>query len=150
MTPPEWAGFAAGICAVLTGFFVGLRYLIKGWLWTLTPNSGSSLADRLARIETRQEEMMRILVDRKQPLTMATTRKRKKINRRRVRKTPEPLSKLEVFYIAKHEMYKAARKAGFSESVALYLMDSPESMPDWVVGDKGIIPRIPTPDEDDD
>ena len=81
---------------------------------------------------------------------MATTRKRKKINRRRVRKTPEPLSKLEVFYIAKHEMYKAARKAGFSESVALYLMDSPESMPDWVVGDDGIIPRIPTPGEDED
>lgn len=81
---------------------------------------------------------------------MATTRKRKKINRRRVRKTPEPLSKLEVFYICKHELYRAARKAGFSESVALYLMDSPESMPDWVVGDKGIIPRIPTPDEEED
>ena len=31
------------------------------------------------------------------------------------------------------------RAAGFSESVALYLMDSPESMPDWVVGDDGII-----------
>jgi hypothetical protein len=61
----EWAGFAAGITAVLIGFFGGLRYLIKGWLWTLTPNAGSSLADRLARIETRQEEMMRILVDKK-------------------------------------------------------------------------------------
>jgi hypothetical protein len=65
MSPAEWAGFCAGITAVLIGFFGGLRYLIKGWLWTLTPNSGSSLADRLARIETRQEEMMRILVDRK-------------------------------------------------------------------------------------
>jgi hypothetical protein len=81
---------------------------------------------------------------------MATTRKRKKINRRRVRKSPDPLTKLEVFYIAKHEMYKAARKAGFSEPVALYLMDSPESMPDWVVGEGGIIPTIPTPDEEDD
>lgn len=81
---------------------------------------------------------------------MATTRKRKKINRRRVRKSPEPLTKLEVFYIAKHEMYRAARKAGFSESVALYLMDNPDSMPDWVVGDGGIIPSIPTPDEDED
>jgi hypothetical protein len=47
-------------------------------------------------------------------------------------------------------MFRAARKAGFSEGVALYLMDSPESMPDWIVGDKGIIPTIPTPDEDDD
>jgi hypothetical protein len=81
---------------------------------------------------------------------MATTRRRKKINRRRVRKSPDPLTKLEVFYIAKHEMYKAARKAGFSEPVALYLMDSPESMPDWVVGEGGIIPTIPTPDEEDD
>ena len=77
-------------------------------------------------------------------------RKRKKINRRVVRKSPEPLTKLEVFYIAKHEMFRAARKAGFSESVALYLMDSPASMPDWVVGEDGIIPSIPTPDEEQD
>ena len=84
---------------------------------------------------------------------MANTRKRtprKKVNRRVVRQTPEPLSKLDQFYIAKHEMFRAARKAGFDESVALYLMDSPSSMPDWVVGEDGIIPSIPTPDEDDD
>jgi hypothetical protein len=81
---------------------------------------------------------------------MANTRKRKKINRRVVRKSPEPLSKLDVFYIAKHEMFKAARKAGFSEPIALALMDSASSMPDWVVGEDGIIPSIPTPDEDDD
>jgi hypothetical protein len=65
VSPAEWAGFASGITAVLVAFFGGLRYLIKGWLWTLTPNAGSSLADRLARIETRQEEIMRILLDRK-------------------------------------------------------------------------------------
>jgi hypothetical protein len=65
MSPNEWVGFSAGITAVLLGFFGGLRYLIKGWLWTLTPNAGSSLADRLARIETRQEEMMRFLENRK-------------------------------------------------------------------------------------
>jgi len=84
---------------------------------------------------------------------MANTRKRttrKKVNRRRVRHTPEPLTKLDQWYICKHEMFRAARKAGFSESVALYLMDNPESMPDWIVGDQGIIPTIPTPDEDDD
>jgi hypothetical protein len=81
---------------------------------------------------------------------MANTRKRKKINRRVVRKSPDPLSKLEVFYIAKHEMFRAARKAGFSESVALALLDSASSMPDWVVGKDGIIPSIPTPDEEED
>jgi hypothetical protein len=81
---------------------------------------------------------------------MANTRKRKKVNRRVVRKSSDPLSKLEVFYIAKHEMYKAARKAGFSEPMALALLDSASSMPDWVVGEDGIIPSIPTPDEDED
>ena len=84
---------------------------------------------------------------------MANTRKRtprKKVNRRVVRQTPEPLSKLDQFYIAKHEMFRAARKAGFNESCALYLMDNPESMPDWIVGDQGIIPTIPTPDEEEE
>lgn len=80
---------------------------------------------------------------------MANTRKRKKINRRVVRRSPEPLTKLDQFYIAKHEIFKAARRAGFSESVALYLMDS-DHMPDWIVGDGGIIPNIPTPDEEED
>ena len=80
---------------------------------------------------------------------MATTRKRKKVNRRRVRQTPEPLTKLDQFYICKHEIFKAARRAGFSESIALYLMDS-DHMPDWIVGDGGIIPSIPTPDEEED
>ena len=65
MSPAEWAGFAAGISAVLVAIFTGLRYLIKGWLWTLTPNGGASLADRLARIETRQEEIFRIITDKK-------------------------------------------------------------------------------------
>jgi len=65
MDASNWAGLAAAVSAVLTSFFLGLRYLIKGWLWTLTPNSGSSLADRLARIETRQEELLRIVSERK-------------------------------------------------------------------------------------
>jgi hypothetical protein len=65
MDAASWAGLVAAVSAVLTSFFLGLRYLIKGWLWTLTPNSGSSLADRLARIETRQEELLRIVTERK-------------------------------------------------------------------------------------
>ena len=65
MDAASWGGLAAAVSAVLTSFFLGLRFLIKGWLWTLTPNAGSSLADRLARIEMRQEEMMRFLENRK-------------------------------------------------------------------------------------
>jgi hypothetical protein len=65
MDAVSWGGLAAAVSAILTSFFLGLRFLIKGWLWTLTPNAGSSLADRLARIETRQEELLRIVTDRK-------------------------------------------------------------------------------------
>jgi len=57
----DWAGFALAIASTLAIFIGGLRYLVRGWLWTLTPNGGSSLADRLARIETRQIDIMEML-----------------------------------------------------------------------------------------
>jgi hypothetical protein len=61
VTPSDWAGFILAIFSTIAVFVGGLRYLVRGWLWTLTPNGGSSLADRLARIETRQEQMMELL-----------------------------------------------------------------------------------------
>ena len=61
MTANDWAGFALAVASTLAIVIGGLRYLVRGWLWTLTPNGGSSLADRLARIETRQEQMMELL-----------------------------------------------------------------------------------------
>jgi hypothetical protein len=61
VSPSDWAGFILAIVSTIAVFIGGLRYLVRGWLWTLTPNGGSSLADRLARIETRQEQMMELL-----------------------------------------------------------------------------------------
>lgn len=86
---------------------------------------------------------------------MANTRKpvkRKKINRRVVRHTPDPLNKLDIYMITKHEIYKAAKKAGFSNDVAWFFMQEPNSLPDWIASDTpdAIIPTIATPDEEDD
>jgi hypothetical protein len=61
VTANDWAGLVLAIFSTLAIVVGGLRYLVRGWLWTLTPNGGSSLADRLARIETRQEQMMELL-----------------------------------------------------------------------------------------
>lgn len=61
MTANDWAGLVLAIFSTLAIVVGGLRYLVRGWLWTLTPNGGSSLADRLARIETRQEQIMDLL-----------------------------------------------------------------------------------------
>jgi hypothetical protein len=57
MTPAEWAGFGAGVCAVLTSLLVGLRFLIKGWLNELRPNGGSSMKDQLTRLEQRVDDL---------------------------------------------------------------------------------------------
>ena len=57
MTPGEWAGFGAGVIAVLSGGLVGLRFLVKGWLNELRPNGGSSMKDQLTRLEQRVDDL---------------------------------------------------------------------------------------------
>jgi len=53
MTPVEWASFGAGVIAVLSGVLIGLRFLVKGWLNELRPNSGTSMKDAINRIDER-------------------------------------------------------------------------------------------------
>ena len=57
MTPGEWAGFGAGVIAVLSGGLVGLRFIVKGWLNELRPNGGSSMKDQLTRLEQRVDDL---------------------------------------------------------------------------------------------
>jgi len=57
MSPTEWAGFGAGVMAVLSGGLVGLRFLVRGWLNELRPNGGSSMKDQLTRLEQRVDEL---------------------------------------------------------------------------------------------
>jgi hypothetical protein len=61
MTPGEWAGFGAGVIAVLSGGLVGLRFLVKGWLNELRPNGGSSMKDQLTRLEKRVDDLFLIM-----------------------------------------------------------------------------------------
>jgi hypothetical protein len=57
MSPAEWAGFGAGVIAVLSGVLIGLRFLVKGWLNELRPNGGSSMKDQLTRLEQRVDDL---------------------------------------------------------------------------------------------
>jgi hypothetical protein len=61
MSPAEWAGFGAGVMAVLSGGLIGLRFLVKGWLSELRPNSGSSMKDQLTRLEKRVDDLFLIM-----------------------------------------------------------------------------------------
>ena len=57
MTPGEWAGFGAGVCAVSTSLLVALRWVIKSYLAELKPNSGTSMKDQLTRLESRVDDL---------------------------------------------------------------------------------------------
>ncbi len=57
MTLGEWAGFGAGIIAVLSGGLIGLRFIVKGWLNELRPNGGASMKDQLTRLEKRVDDL---------------------------------------------------------------------------------------------
>ena len=49
----EWAVVAASLSAVAATLFAGHRWLVKAYLKELVPNHGSSLADRVKRVEER-------------------------------------------------------------------------------------------------
>ena len=57
MTLGEWAGFGAGVIAVLSGGLIGLRFIVKGWLNELRPNGGLSMKDQLTRLEKRVDDL---------------------------------------------------------------------------------------------
>ena len=57
MSPGEWAGFGAGVIAVLSGGLIGLRFIVKGWLNELRPNGGLSMKDQLTRLEKRVDDL---------------------------------------------------------------------------------------------
>ena len=61
MSPTEWAGFGAGVMAVLSGGLIGLRFLVRGWLNELRPNGGSSMKDQLTRLEQRVDDLFTII-----------------------------------------------------------------------------------------
>jgi hypothetical protein len=62
MPPEAIATLLVAILAVL-GAFVGLvRWMVKSFLMELKPNGGSSLSDKINRLETRVDEIYRILV----------------------------------------------------------------------------------------
>ena len=61
MSAVDIAAICAAITSVLTGFLVGLRFLVKGWLNELRPNGGGSIKDQVTRLEQRVDQLFVIL-----------------------------------------------------------------------------------------
>lgn len=57
MTNADWATLIASTLASISLVFGGAKFVVKGWLNELKPNHGSSLHDRVNRIENRVDSI---------------------------------------------------------------------------------------------
>ena len=61
MSIESWVAIAVGISTIMTSLLLGLRWVIKSYLSELKPNSGSSLADKIDRLEKRVDDLFILL-----------------------------------------------------------------------------------------
>lgn len=62
MAATEWVAVSVGVISVLTSSAAGVRWLVKHYLAELKPNHGSSLNDRVKRIEDQIDRIYDILI----------------------------------------------------------------------------------------
>lgn len=63
MSAMDWAALAVAVSTLIAAFLTALRFLILHYLSELKPNSGSSVKDQVTRLETRVDEIYRILLN---------------------------------------------------------------------------------------
>lgn len=63
MTVDQWATTISGFLAVILAVGAGFRWLIKHYLAELKPNGGSSMNDRLTKLEAKVEIIYDLLRD---------------------------------------------------------------------------------------
>ena len=63
MSPQDIAAIVAAVTTVIGSFTMAVRWLVKHYLAELKPNGGSSMNDRLNRLEARVETII-VLLDR--------------------------------------------------------------------------------------
>ena len=64
MSVDQWATTISGFLAVILAVGAGFRWLIKHYLAELKPNGGSSMNDRLTKLEAKVEIIYDMLKDR--------------------------------------------------------------------------------------
>lgn len=63
MTLQDWAAFALSITSLVGAFAVMIRWMVKHYLAELKPNGGSSVSDRINRVETRVDDIYKLLCE---------------------------------------------------------------------------------------
>ncbi len=57
MSPTDWAMLIATILGIASTVLMGLRWLVRSFLFELKPNGGASLKDSVNRLEHRVDEI---------------------------------------------------------------------------------------------
>jgi len=61
MTAMDMAALAVAATTVIGSFIGSIKWLVKHYLAELKPNGGSSMNDRISRLEERVETVIRLL-----------------------------------------------------------------------------------------
>ena len=61
MTPNDWAALAVAITTLIGALAVGVRHLVKHYLSELKPNGGSSLKDKVDKLDDKVEFLTELM-----------------------------------------------------------------------------------------
>lgn len=64
MTAQDWAALIVSIISIAGAFALGVKWLVKHYLFELKPNSGTSLRDSVIRLEDKVEILYQIMLQR--------------------------------------------------------------------------------------
>jgi len=64
MTTAQWLGIAISFWTLVAAFATSVRWLVKHYLYELRPNGGGSVKDQVNRLESRVDDIYRILCER--------------------------------------------------------------------------------------
>jgi hypothetical protein len=62
MSVSDYIAVVVGICTITAAFIGSIQWLVKHYLAELKPNGGSSMNDRLARVERQIEQIYQTLL----------------------------------------------------------------------------------------
>lgn len=61
MTPNDWAALAVAITTLIGALAAGVRHLVKHYLSELKPNGGSSLKDKVEKLDDKVEFLTELM-----------------------------------------------------------------------------------------
>ena len=62
MSAVDWAVLVVSILTIVGAFGASVRFLVKHYLYELKPNSGSSINDRVRKLEGKVDQIYHMLI----------------------------------------------------------------------------------------